>query len=435
MFAVLRFAPESIHRSPGQILEKALASVKAAVSQLQMLTEEDLSDYGIGFKQAFITRGNALLELQPKRQPRFSEQRILVALAPEIQVETCRWLRNWGLEPIPVGDCPAAYRAALQSNRLALVLLDSRLEGYQGNASIQAIRQAGAAPVLVLSDCEPSDADGWLPQPHDPQQLLNLAGRFLTNASRQTPKLNGELGRNHPLKILIAEDLALNQKLIGLLLSRLGYLADTANNGYEVMLKVEQEDYDLILMDLNMPGMNGLEAARRVRQLKPMDRGGPRLVAMSANLPGGSPQGAGFEEFLAKPVQLKELQSVLKSCPSRGEGPTAHEESTPVLDSTILENLKRLGDREFLESLIDDAAQELPQLLGLLIDCWQRGDCAQVVQLAHGIKGSASTLGAAKVARFAGEIEQAAKSGVLTGDPLANLEIALDEALVQLQKV
>lgn len=409
--------------------------MRAAVSQLQILTEEEFSDYGPGFRQAFLARANSLLELQPKSQPRFSEQRVLVALAPDIQAETCRWLRNWGLEPITVSNCATAYRAALQSNRLALVLLDSRLDGYQGCASIQSIRQAGGAPVLVLSELEPREADGWLPEPHDPQQLLHLAGRFLTNASRKTPRLNGELGRNHPLKILIAEDLALNQKLIGLLLSRLGYLADTANNGYEVMLKVEQEDYDLILMDLNMPGMNGLEAARRVRLLKPVDRGGPRLVAMSANLPGGSPQGAGFEEFLAKPVQLKELQSVLRACPSRGEGPTVQEESTPVLDPTILENLKRLGDREFLESLIDDAAQELPQLLGLLIDCWQRGDCAQVVQLAHGIKGSASTLGAAMVARLAGDIEQAAKSGNLTGDPLRPLEAAMDEALSRLQQV
>lgn len=286
--------------------------------------------------------------------------------------------------------------------------------------------------MLVLSEVQAPGADGWWPQPQESAQLLKLLDHFL-NSPPKTTRLSGDLGRRHPLKILIAEDLALNQKLIGLLLSRLGYPADAASNGYEVMLKVEKEDYDLILMDLNMPGMNGLEAARRVRLLKPLDDGGPRLVAMSANLPNGTPQGSGFEEFLAKPVQLDSLQSVLRNCPSRGLQ-VGGQAALPVLDPTILENLKRLGDQEFLESLIDDAAQELPQMLGLLMDCWERGNCSQVVQMAHGIKGSASTLGAVRVARLAAAVEEQAKSGRLSGSPLQALENALDEAFLALQQ-
>jgi CheY-like chemotaxis protein len=424
----------SASQSLCHLVDKALTPLRLALSQIELLEEEQFDGLDTGFKQAFVARARALLNLQPEVKPRFKEQRVLVALKPgPLQAETCNWLRSWGLEPHTVKDCPSAYRSALQSNRLGLVLLDDQLDGFQGNGSIQSIRQAGGAPVLVLAEVQPTGADGWWPQPHDSQHLLRLLEHFLQAPTKSAPKSKGELGRQHPLKILIAEDLALNQKLIGLLLSRLGYPADAANNGYEVMLKVEQEEYDLILMDLNMPGMNGLEAASRVRQLKPLEAGGPRLVAMSANLPNGTPQGSGFEEFLAKPVQLDGLQAILRNCPSRNRQ-TGTDGLLPILDPTILENLKRLGDQDFLESLIDDAAQELPQMLGLLMDSWQRGDNAQVVQLAHGIKGSAATLGAARVARLAGDIEQQAKTGRLNGEPLTELETALEEALLCLQR-
>ena len=416
-----------------ELVEQALAPLRVALGQIEGLAEDQFQDRNPGFKQAFLARARALLSLEPQSAPRFSEQRVLVAIRPGLlQIDTCRWLRGWGLEVQTASDCPSAYRAALQSNRLGLVLLDDLLEGFQGNGSIQSIRQAGGAPVLVLSEVQAPGADGWWPQPQESAALLKLVDHFLNSTPKAT-RLNGDLGRQHPLKILIAEDLALNQKLIGLLLSRLGYPADAASNGYEVMLKVEKEEYDLILMDLNMPGMNGLEAARRVRLLKPLEAGGPRLVAMSANLPNGTPQGSGFEEFLAKPVQLDSLQSVLRNCPSRGLQADA-QSALPVLDPTILENLRRLGDQEFLESLIDDAAQELPQMLGLLMDCWERGNCSQVMQMAHAIKGSASTLGAVRVARLAAEIEEQGKSGRLSGSPLRALETALEEAFLALQR-
>lgn len=422
----------SRHQPLAGMVERALAPLRAVLGELERLEEDKLEACEADFRQSFLTRARALLNLHPGPNLRFTGQRVLVALETAIQAQTCRWLREWGLEPQMVEDCPSAYRAALQSNRLGLVLLDENLPGFQGCGSIQSIRQAGGAPIVLLASSQHKGVDGWWPNSGDSRQLLTLLSRFLSPASKASSKLDNQLGKEHPLKILIAEDLALNQKLIGLLLSRLGYPADAASNGYEVMLRVEKEDYDLILMDLNMPGMNGLEAARRVRQLKPLEAGGPRLVAMSANLPQGTPEGSGFEEFLAKPVQLDNLQAVLRNCPARRAA--SERSSLPVIDPTILENLRRLGDQEFLDSLIDDAAQELPQMLGLLMDCWQRGESAQVVQLAHAIKGSASTLGAVRVARLAAEMEQQGKMGELIGSPCVALETALEEALTNLQQ-
>lgn len=413
-------------------VENALRQLRAAVLDLENLSE--LSEEDTTFRTSFLARAQALLTLTSLK-PKFGGQRVLLGLpAGRLREQLQNWLFDWGLKPEACDDCPSLYRSALQSNLLGLVILDVELTGYQGAGSLQSIRQAGGAPVIAIADGPVASAEDWLSRQLLDHQLLSLLQKYLTAPTRPAPKLNGELGRQHPLKVLIAEDLALNQKLIGLLLSRLGYQADTANNGYEVMLKVEQEDYDLILMDLNMPGMNGLEAAARVRQLKPLGSGGPRLVAMSANLPNGTPQGSGFEEFLAKPVQFEQLQNVLRNSPSRchqdGESGAP---SLPVLDPDIVRNLHRLGDREFLDSLIEDAAQELPQMVGMLMDCWARGQASEATQLAHAIKGSASTLGASRVAGLAGEIEQRGKAGQLLGDPVTALAAALDEALEHLQ--
>ncbi|MBS2038450.1 response regulator [bacterium] len=414
-------------------VETALNHVRAAVLDIEKL--QALSPEEARLRESFLSQARILLGLELKAR-RFGGQRVLMGLgAGPLREELNDWLEGWGLQPEFCDDCASLYRQALQSNRLGLVIVDATLTGYQGKGSLQSVRQAGGAPVVVMAESRPPEAEEWFGSPPQAGQLLSLLERLLAPQPKASSRLNGQLGREHPLKVLIAEDLALNQKLIGLLLSRLGYQADTANNGYEVMLRVEKDDYDLILMDLNMPGMNGLEAAARVRQLKPLATGGPRLVAMSANLPNGTPQGSGFEEFLAKPVQFEQLQNVLRNSPSRKQ--KAHRpDSTPVLpviDPDILSNLHRLGDREFLDSLIEDAAQELPQMVGLLMDCWERGQVGEVVQLAHAIKGSASTLGAIRVARLAGEIEQCGKSLQLQGQPVTALAAALEEALEQLQ--
>ncbi|MFN8613350.1 MAG: response regulator [Vulcanimicrobiota bacterium] len=413
-------------------VETALSHLRAAVLDLERL--DQLSAEEASFRQNFMSHAQALLNLKSS-SPRFSGQRVLLGLADgPARQELAGWLTDWGLQPEFSGDCPSLYRQALQCNRLGLVVLEEALPGYQGRGSLQSIRQAGGAPVLILAESQPQEAEEWLSSPPQATQLLSLLEKILAQPVKPTQRLNGQLGREHPLKVLIAEDLALNQKLIGLLLSRLGYQADTASNGYEVMLRIEKENYDLILMDLNMPGMNGLEAAARVRQLKPLTSGGPRLVAMSANLPNGTPQGSGFEEFLAKPVQFEQLQNVLKNSPSRGQrSGAACVPILPILDPEIIGNLQRLGGREFLDSLIEDAAQELPQMVGMLMDSWERGEAGEVAQLAHAIKGSASTLGARRVARFAAEIEECGKASDLQGSPVVSLAEALDEALEKLQ--
>jgi signal transduction histidine kinase/ActR/RegA family two-component response regulator len=139
---------------------------------------------------------------------------------------------------------------------------------------------------------------------------------------------DSDLGSRHPLRILLAEDHPVNQRVMLVLLSHLGYRADLARNGQEVLDALVLQSYDLILMDLQMPEMNGLEATRRIRRELSGDRQ-PRIVAVTAHvLPGDRERclAAGMDGFLGKPVQLAELEAALTAASPR---------SSPGVDAAL----------------------------------------------------------------------------------------------------
>jgi PAS domain S-box-containing protein len=131
--------------------------------------------------------------------------------------------------------------------------------------------------------------------------------------------LDPERAARHPLRILLVEDNAVNQKLALRLLSEMGYQADVAGNGLEAVEAVERQEYDLVLMDVQMPEMDGLEATRQIRGLQPQS--GPRIVAMTANAMDGDREAcleAGMDDYLGKPIRVDELVAALESSPARG---------------------------------------------------------------------------------------------------------------------
>jgi CheY-like chemotaxis protein len=116
------------------------------------------------------------------------------------------------------------------------------------------------------------------------------------------------------LRILLAEDVAVNQKFALLALEEMGYTADVAANGLETVVALERQPYDVILMDVQMPLMDGLEAARRIRRLPPPVRQ-PQIVAMTANVMKGDREAcldAGMDDYIGKPVRVEELVAALQ---------------------------------------------------------------------------------------------------------------------------
>jgi CheY-like chemotaxis protein len=124
------------------------------------------------------------------------------------------------------------------------------------------------------------------------------------------------MGRRLPLRILLAEDNAINQKLVVTILKKLGYRADLAANGLEVLSALQRQQYDVILMDVQMPEMDGLTATREICANRPAGKR-PRIIALTASAlkeDCDSCLEAGMDDFLGKPIRVEELVSALEKC-------------------------------------------------------------------------------------------------------------------------
>jgi CheY-like chemotaxis protein len=145
------------------------------------------------------------------------------------------------------------------------------------------------------------------------QTLLTVLSGRGENAATAPPIFDTALAARHPLRLLLVEDNAINQKVALRILERLGYSADLANNGSEAVAAVERQQYDLLLMDVQMPEMDGLEATRTIRARLPAEQQ-PVIVAMTAAASRSDQRAchdAGMDAFISKPVQIEALSAVL----------------------------------------------------------------------------------------------------------------------------
>jgi CheY-like chemotaxis protein len=163
---------------------------------------------------------------------------------------------------------------------------------------------------------------GWLSKPLKPLLLRNLMinlqmpqkGDLAAVINHQADAATA--AKDHHLAILLAEDNLVNQKVALSMLKRLGYKADVASNGFEVLKSLELQAYDVILMDIQMPEMDGLDVTRCIRERKEI-REQPCIIAMTAYALEGDKQeclNAGMNEYLSKPIQLEELKLALERC-------------------------------------------------------------------------------------------------------------------------
>jgi len=222
-----------------------------------------------------------------------------------------------------------------------------------------------------------------------------------------------------PLRILLAEDNPVNQKVALLLLERLGYEADLAANGLEVLAALRRQDYDVILMDVQMPEMDGLETARRIAADPPRGQR-PHIIAITANVLRADREAclaAGMEDYLSKPILLEDLRAALL----RTERPSAaapSSEPDQVLDPVHIERLlelQRLSGCNVVPLIVDSFVKEGPRRLERMRGALARGDGQELIHVAHTLRGGSAQLGASRVATVCSELEERGKEGRLDG--------------------
>ena len=247
-----------------------------------------------------------------------TNRRILVA-------QTARW----GMVPRETGSPREALAWLEHGDRFDVALFDLMmpdLDGLELAAGVAALGgRVAHPPVVILSSIGLRDREGasvaaWLAKPVKPSALHDTLATVLLGAVAATPAGPGPSkssdappGERSPLRILLAEDNAVNQKLALRLLARLGYEADVAGDGLRAIEALERTPYDVVLMDVQMPELDGLSATRRIRARWP-DRRLP-IVAMTANAMAGDREAclaAGMTDYISKPIRPAELAAALE---------------------------------------------------------------------------------------------------------------------------
>ncbi len=267
-------------------------------------------------------------------QPALQNKRVLIV----DDNSTNRYILNmqtakWGMIPRDTESPDAALRWIENGETFDVAILDMHMPEMDGIELAKKLRSKQADFPLVLFSSlgrrEAGDEAGvfsaYLTKPIKQSQLFDtLVGLFVQTPEDEKKmtterfKPDPQMAARHPLKILLAEDNAVNQKLALRLLEQMGYKADVAVNGLETVRKVEQEAYDVILMDVQMPEMDGLEATRNIRDLTGFGKLSglkqPYIIGLTANAMQGDREmclSAGMDHYIPKPIRVVQLVDAL----------------------------------------------------------------------------------------------------------------------------
>jgi signal transduction histidine kinase/DNA-binding response OmpR family regulator/putative methionine-R-sulfoxide reductase with GAF domain len=361
-------------------------------------------------------------------------------------------LDAWGALPRATASPLEALGWIETGEPFDLAILDMHMPEMDGVGLARAIRghpERRALPLILFTSLGRREAraeeEGFaahLHKPIKPSQLFDALVSVLPDQPVQVTaraaardELDPGMARRHPLRILLAEDNVVNQKLALRLLEQMGYRADLAANGLEAIAALERQSYDVVLMDVQMPELDGLEASQEINRRWPDKR--PRIVAMTANAMQGDRemcQAAGMDDYVAKPIRVEHLVEALERCGARVAMTTDRAApNTPggsTLDRGAIEQLAERIGGEFVTELITTFIADGRTLLAALRGSLASGDVDAFRRAAHSLKSNGETLGATAMAALARELEAAARAGRLDGAEQLDALAARYEAAV-----
>jgi CheY-like chemotaxis protein/HPt (histidine-containing phosphotransfer) domain-containing protein len=395
-------------------------------------------------------------------QPKLENLRVLIV----DDNATCRrvlgeQLTKWRMIPKSAENSQQALEWLRRGEQFDLAILDWQMPDMNGPALAQEIRKlpnTAAMPLLLLTPLgvhtdRKAVADAEFAQsiakPVKPVQLCEILTRVV-QAPKVTEKKTtaapvplsslknpGELlAQRLPLRILLAEDNELNQKVASRILQQMGYQPDIANNGREALETLERQPYDLVFMDLMMPEMDGLEATStiRARQKDPVAypnyNGRIIIIAMTAHAMQGDREkciASGMDDYLAKPIRPTDVRSMIerwaspKNATETVKAAPVPETSKPVVEEPAVDMSRMAdltgGDEQSMRELIEMFFKQTTQQLAQIDTAIREKNSEQLKHVAHSCKGASATLGMGPFAKLLLELEQQGKTNALTNSP------------------
>jgi PAS domain S-box-containing protein len=368
-------------------------------------------------------------------------------------------LTSWNMKPTLTSSGPEALSALKESdpkNSFALVLLDVHMPDMDGFEVAKQIRhnykQDGPKVILLTSAARPTDvarrrelgvAD-YLTKPIKQSELFDAIVMTMAEHSRKHERHESATTffdtPERPLRILLAEDNPVNQTLALRILEKLGHTVQVANDGREALERSQAEEFDLILMDVQMPEMDGLEATRAIRAAEASSGKHISIIAMTAHAMKGDREnclGAGMDGYLSKPIRIDELKRTISEVKTMSEvekthaSPSSEQEAFRAIGQleSLLDSV--MGDRalltEMAELWLTDSAKQESQIQNGL----DSGNAIMVQRAAHALKGSVGTFQASAAQDAASKLEISAKEADLVGAKKAYERLSTEIDLVR----
>jgi CheY-like chemotaxis protein/HPt (histidine-containing phosphotransfer) domain-containing protein len=338
-------------------------------------------------------------------------------------------LTNWQVRTNSASTLDAALTAVEAACReqdpYSVVLLDSSMPGSDPVAAAETIRRnpATAATKLLLlmagaemgdvARCRQMGIDAVVLKPVRQSSLFNSILSAINGAIAAAPEAETAEERKCELRILLAEDNPVNQKLAQRILEKRGHKVVVANNGREALRFHENQYFDVILMDLQMPELDGMETTAQIRLREKSSGLHIPIVAMTAHAMKGDRERcleAGMDEYVSKPIQVDQLLQVLSKVVARPESEgVAVEKALPVDIDFALSRME--GDAQLLREIAHLFSEEAVKLMSIMRSAVDRGDSEALTGAAHTMKGMVGNFGAKASVEAAFRLEQLGRAG------------------------
>jgi len=369
-----------------------------------------------------------------------------------------RQLQGFGMD---IQCCRDAFDALAEIDRAwhqgapyDVVFLDQTMPGLSGESLATRIRAKpefdGTRLVLVSSagrhghsDNARNVLDAILDKPIRQRDLLDCLARLnAAPANRVSPKVEAaepvpsaesaaQSSHQQPLRVLLAEDNKINQKFALAVLAKGGHEVDVAENGHQAVEAVQRNDYDVVLMDIQMPTLDGIQATAQIRALPP-PKSGVRIIALTAHAMSGAREeylAAGMDDYVSKPIDQRILLTKLAAIVERPQvvstatGPAAKPgaPTSPEIEAASLDQILAVMDPaeaySFVQAFIDEAAERIARMAA-------DGNLESRAGDAHALVSTSGNVGAMRVSQLARSVELDCRAGDRDGADIAMARLA-----------